>query len=652
MEDINRRNNLILLYLLESDGWLTSMQLARKLQVSDRTIRSSIAELSGFLKSKGITLIAERGKGYQLADGDRPKVREILTTGGFSTEQETQNDLLLELIRLSAPVDVDELSDRLFMSRTTLENELKQVRKELEESSSDLILCRKKNKIWLEGSERSKRVLIGYHIDNRFHNPMSYDLIGYASYFPYDQLTLVTDVVNTVLRGHKITASDTGIVAIAVHILIAIKRIELGFTLQEPYLSKSEKADCTEEYGAAQEMFAALRQYFPMAVKETEYEYEALAYCIFFRRFFRTGQEGGKNIEKDVKAECLEAIRNILQEIRDVYLLDLTRDHDLYVSLAYHLQSTMDKSGYCQNYVNPILADVRSRYPFVFDLAIHFRDRFFERLGVSFNESETAYLAVHLGASMERLKIQNDAQKLKAVLICHANPATSQFLMAKILSLFGSRLYLCGPYSVFDAREVKKEKPDLIISTANFPVGWEENIPLAYINLIPDTKDIRQLGRIIDEAAHNTTFRYAFTDFFSESFFYPMLEAEDSTQVIERMANDLIQADIVQEEFKESTFQRETFSTTVLQNGIAMPHPSGFYSKKTTIAVATLAHPIQWGSATAQVVFMLAVKSGDQQFLRNFYELIVNLSESAEHVNRMLRVQTFDELLECFNTFY
>ena len=114
----------------------------------------------------------------------------------------------------------------------------------------------------------------------------------------------------------------------------------------------------------------------------------------------------------------------------------------------------------------------------------------------------------------------------------------------------------------------------------------------------------------------------------------------------------LIGAGIVQEGFKESTFQRETFSTTVLQNGIAMPHPSGFYSQKTTIAVATLAHPIQWGSETAQVVFMLAVKSGDQQFLRNFYELIVNLSDSAEHVSRALGVKNFDELLECFNTFY
>ena len=626
------------------------MQLAQKLRVSDRTVRSSIAELSGFLENRGVALIAERGKGYQLAAGDKAKVREILTGGGCGTGQEAQGDLVLELIRLSGPVDMDELSDRLFMSRTALENELKQVRKELEESNSDLTLCRRKNKLWLEGSERSKRVLIGYHMDNRFHNPMSYDLIGYASYFPYDELMLVTDTVNAVLREKQIAVSDAGIVAIAVHVLISIKRMELGFTLQEPYLSDNEKAGCTVEYGAAKEIFSALGKRFP--VTANEYEYEALAYCIAFRRFFRTGRDSRKNIQEDVKAECLEAIREILQEIRELYLLDLTRDNDLFVSLAYHLQSTMDKSGYCQNYVNPILEDVRSRYPFVFDLAIHFRDRFFDRLGVSFNESETAYLAVHLGASMERLKIQNGAQKLKAVLVCHANPATSQFLMAKILSLFGNQLYLCGPYSVFDAYEIRQEKPDLIISTANFVSEWEEKIPIAYINLIPDAKDTKQLGRVIEEAARNALFRYEFADFFSQQFFYPMMEAENAAQVIHRIADDLTRAGIAQEGFKESIFQRETFSTTVLQNGIAMPHPNGFYSEKTTIAVATLPHPIEWGSASAQVVFMLAVKRGDQQFLRSFYELIVNLSESAEHVKRVLQVRNFDELLACFNAFY
>lgn len=81
--------------------------------------------------------------------------------------------------------------------------------------------------------------------------------------------------------------------------------------------------------------------------------------------------------------------------------------------------------------------------------------------------------------------------------------------------------------------------------------------------------------------------------------------------------------------------------------GLPCPIPVDFIRKKPPL----LSQPLRIlsnGAATAQVVFMLAVKSGDQQFLRNFYELIVNLSESAEHVNRVLRVQSFDELVGMF----
>lgn len=63
MERIDRKNDLILLNLLEADDWLTSTQLAQKMQVSDRTVRSRLAELSGLLNGEDIELIAERGKG-------------------------------------------------------------------------------------------------------------------------------------------------------------------------------------------------------------------------------------------------------------------------------------------------------------------------------------------------------------------------------------------------------------------------------------------------------------------------------------------------------------------------------------------------------------------------------------------------------------
>lgn len=71
MERIDRKNDLILLNLLEADDWLTSTQLAQKMQVSDRTVRSRLAELSGLLNGEDIELIAERGKGYRIAAADQ-----------------------------------------------------------------------------------------------------------------------------------------------------------------------------------------------------------------------------------------------------------------------------------------------------------------------------------------------------------------------------------------------------------------------------------------------------------------------------------------------------------------------------------------------------------------------------------------------------
>lgn len=88
----------------------------------------------------------------------------------------------------------------------------------------------------------------------------------------------------------------------------------------------------------------------------------------------------------------------------------------------------------------------------------------------------------------------------------------------------------------------------------------------------------------------------------------------------------------------------------MLKNGIALPHPKSFYSNRTTISVATLARPVEWSGSKAQIVFMMAVKAGEQQFLRDFYEMIVNLSDSEESVNRVLKIRNFDELIAYLNT--
>lgn len=55
-----------------------------------------------------------------------------------------RRDLMLELLDLSAPEDIDEMCDRLFMSRTALENELKTLKKNLAKAKAILSLCGEK----------------------------------------------------------------------------------------------------------------------------------------------------------------------------------------------------------------------------------------------------------------------------------------------------------------------------------------------------------------------------------------------------------------------------------------------------------------------------------------------------------------------------
>ena len=642
-EELDRRKNRILFSLLEADGWLTSSQLAQRLEVSDRTVRADIAELAGALQGEDVSLLAERGRGYAIPDSHKPRVRAILAggQGGFFG----RNDLLMELLQSPLPQDADELSDRLFVSRTTLENELKQVKKELGEAGGDLVLVRRKNMLSIEGGEKSKRNLIETHIANSVHAQMSSDLINYAAYFPYDQLMFVMDVIYEALRRHEILVSDAGTIAVTVHAMIAVRRIMEGFTLTTSYLSEQEKADGSGELRAAREIGCILGEHFSIGFNDCECE--TIACCISFRRFFKAEGMDREAMLERVDKRYLAVIEETLREIRELYFLDLSRDNDLLAGLAFHLQSTVDHSDYRLHYVNPILEDIRCKYPFVFELAIHFRNKVKQELGVDFSESETACLAIHLGASVERLKSLNGPQKLKVALVCHASPSNSQFLMAKIVSIFGHRIHLCGPYSAFDSETILKERPGLILTTTTAAMEWSGEIPVAYIKLIPDAKDTQRLGHMIETAHKKALARYTFTDFLSADFFFPALEAKTPAQVINFMADRLYDAKKVLAGFKESTFQRETFSTTVLQNGIALPHPTGFYAAESIIAVATLKEPIQWNGMPARIIFMMAMRRGDQQFLKDFYELVVNLSDHEEYVAKVAAVREFGQLVHC-----
>ena len=125
---INRKVKILTILSSATDP-ITSTQLAAITEVSSRTIREDIKELNTDLKSNGALIEALKGKGFILTVLNEPLFTHYLEKIDQSLEQISSNpdtpneriDYLLNLfLKESKPVKLDDLSEEIHVSRSTI----------------------------------------------------------------------------------------------------------------------------------------------------------------------------------------------------------------------------------------------------------------------------------------------------------------------------------------------------------------------------------------------------------------------------------------------------------------------------------------------------------------------------------------------------
>ena len=123
-----QRQRDLLNLLLMTDEWISGRELSNKLNVSDRTIRKDIIELNDILNQYDSAILSERGKGYLLKSENR---KYLLSTLNNNNRPDEKKNRIFEIIMMLAffpdGVDLYDIEDELFISRTTLEKELKDI---------------------------------------------------------------------------------------------------------------------------------------------------------------------------------------------------------------------------------------------------------------------------------------------------------------------------------------------------------------------------------------------------------------------------------------------------------------------------------------------------------------------------------------------
>ena len=151
--------------------------------------------------------------------------------------------------------------------------------------------------------------------------------------------------------------------------------------------------------------------------------------------------------------------KEIIHLVGVVLSVDLQDDQQLLTGLILHLRPTINRLKYGLRLKNPLLNEIKLKYPSVFGAAWSSSVLFEKYYGIKVTEEEVAYLAMHFGAALERKKTLT-----RAVIVCSSGIGTAQ-LAAVRLEQSISDLKIVEITSYHDVSRIQTLDYDIIIST-------------------------------------------------------------------------------------------------------------------------------------------------------------------------------------------
>ncbi len=150
---LTKRQQMIVTLMNKQRDWIVGKDLARLLNVSDRTIRNDIASINEFYRKTVIE--SNLRKGYRIQESKvKGTIEDRKET--FPETGEERRRYLLKMLLESSQVNFYELSEQMCISEFSLENDVNKIRRLLE-NYPELKIVRKNNMLQLVGEEREKK---------------------------------------------------------------------------------------------------------------------------------------------------------------------------------------------------------------------------------------------------------------------------------------------------------------------------------------------------------------------------------------------------------------------------------------------------------------------------------------------------------------
>ncbi len=639
--DTRKRN--ILKELMASNTPITAGYLGQILEVSSRTIREDIKDLNHILSKHGAEVKSTRGIGYELEIIETTDFHSFLSDRSQKTVADNQLPnspesrivyIIKKFLLSEKYIKLEDLADEMHVSKSTLQLDLKSIRTILK--SYNLQLNSLPNYgLKIEGKELNRRFAISEYVFNRDHTApdlLWIDQLSTITHSDKETLTNIWRLLINKLDENNVSLSDIAVNNLFVHIAIAYKRIKNGHSIN--LVQKDLKdIESQKEYEVAKNIVKEVEQIWQVSFPDIEVAY--ITIHLLGTKMINESLVSEKKIENIMDNNIKSLAISMVESIDDELNLGIQGDTELLVGLCLHLKPALNRYKYGMNIRNPLLNDIKTNYPLAFEAGLIASLVLYEKLNITIDENEIAYLALHIGAAIERQKLEHTPKR--CYIVCASGVGSSQLIRYRIESEFHSQIIVEGVTEYYRINEIPLNKIDFIISTV--PIKHDLPIPIIEVNAILSEKDITKVGEFVESIEEKIAEYIPKENLFLNKSF------SSKEEVIDFLSSVAESKDTLPDNYKEMIYEREEIATTAYGNLVAIPHPISPQSTKTFLTICTLDSPINWDDRKVQFVCLLNVEENSKENLQRMYGLLGNIVNDPELVRQLIEAKNYQEFV-------
>ena len=602
---LDARMKKIIIELSDSE-YVTASELAKILDLNEKTVRTTIGKMRDSLDEYGIEIESKTRKGYHLLIYDKEKYQAFINNDEWLSKNDIPNNskereewLLDYLLKQHKFVRIDDLSEMLYVSRSTITNDIRNVEDSLK--SYHITLIRRPNYgLHIQGSEFDIRnCMISQFKDNKWAQRFSDK--------EENELKEISKILLNNIQNQKVVLSKSMIQEMTSCIYIAKVRYEENYKIT---VSKNEVVHriykpCID---VATNIVEELNEKFHIHLLNSEIYY--IAINIAARSDYNV-LEG--ELESGVINQARKQATQMLDCVYDMMHLDMRQN----LSLLYDLISFLIPMDIRMRYgiiaKNPFAEATKKKYFFAYNVAsqavIPLKKTYFHEVP----ENEIAYLTSIFALFIEQEK--DKKKKYNILVICATNMSTSKLLAYQYKKKFKKyidEVYTCEMYNLdsFDFSKV-----DYIFTTVEINRVLPK--PVLGISAFLEDEEVEKISSILKFKSSNMI-----ADVYSEELFYDNIKGETKEEILFEICKRIPEKYGIPSDFYEGLLRREEITGTDLAKHVALPHPYETTSDISFACISVLDHPIRWTRQDVQVVILMAVAEDEQRDLTNFLQLI------------------------------